>query len=39
MQQQRLRAAKMKYKRDGTGREEGEGFRMENTCILVADSC
>ena len=25
--------------RDDTGREEGEGFRMENTCILVADSC
>ena len=25
--------------RDGTGREEGEGFRMGNTYILVADSC
>ena len=25
--------------RDGTGREEGEGFRMGNTCIPVADSC
>ena len=25
--------------RDGTGREEGEGFRMENTCIPVVDSC
>jgi len=25
--------------RDGMGREEGGGFRMENTCIPVADSC
>ena len=25
--------------RDGTGREEGGGFRMQNTCIPVADSC
>ena len=25
--------------RDGPGREEGEGFRMGNTCIPVADSC
>ena len=25
--------------RDGTGREEGGGFRMGNTCIPVADSC
>ena len=25
--------------RDGTGREEGGVFRMENTCIPVADSC
>ena len=25
--------------RDGTGKEEGEGFRMGNTCIPVADSC
>ena len=25
--------------RDGTGREEGEGFRMENTSIHVVDSC
>ena len=25
--------------RDGTGREVGEGFRMGNTCIPVADSC
>ena len=24
--------------RDGTGREEGGGFRMGNTCIIVADS-
>ena len=24
--------------RDGMGREEGGGFRMENTCIPVADS-
>jgi len=24
---------------DGTGREEGGGFRMGNTCIPVADSC
>ena len=24
--------------RDGTGREEGGGFRMGNTCIPVADS-
>ena len=24
---------------DGTGREEGRGFRMGNTCIPVADSC
>ena len=25
--------------RDGTGREEGRGFRMGNTCIPVVDSC
>jgi len=25
--------------RDGMGREEGGGFRMQNTCIPVADSC
>ena len=25
--------------RDGTGREEGGGFRMRNTCTPVADSC
>ena len=25
--------------RDGTGREVGGGFRMENTCTPVADSC
>ena len=25
--------------RDGTGREEGVGFRMGNTCIPVVDSC
>ena len=25
--------------RDGTGREEGGGFRMGNTCIPVMDSC
>ena len=25
--------------RDGTGREEGRGFRMGNMCIPVADSC
>ena len=25
--------------RDGTGSEEGGGFRMGNTCIPVADSC
>ena len=25
--------------RDGTGREEGWGFRMGNMCIPVADSC
>ena len=25
--------------RDGTGREEGGGFRMGNTCTLVAGSC
>ena len=25
--------------RDGTGREEGGGVRMGNTCIPVADSC
>ena len=24
---------------DGMGREEGEGFRMGNTCIPVVDSC
>ena len=24
---------------DGTGREEGGGFRMGNTCIPVVDSC
>jgi len=25
--------------RDGMGREAGEGFRMEETCIPMADSC
>ena len=25
--------------RDGMGRREGGGFRLENTCIPVADSC
>ena len=25
--------------KDGTGREEGGGFKMGNTCIRVADSC
>ena len=25
--------------RDGTGREVGEGFRIGNTCIPMADSC
>ena len=25
--------------RDGMGREEGGGFRIGNTCILVAASC
>ena len=25
--------------RDGTGKEEGGGFRMGNTCIPVVDSC
>ena len=25
--------------RDGTGRDEGGGFRMENTYIPVVDSC
>ena len=25
--------------REGTGREVGGGFGMENTCIPVADSC
>jgi len=25
--------------RDGTGKEEGWGFRMGNTCIPMADSC
>ena len=25
--------------RDGTGREEGGGFRMGNTCTPVVDSC
>ena len=25
--------------RDGMGREEGEGFRMGNTCTPMADSC
>ena len=25
--------------RDGTGREEGGGFRMGNTCVPVVDSC
>ena len=24
---------------DGTGRKEGGGFKMGNTCIPVADSC
>ena len=28
-----------KSQRDGTGREEGGGFRMGNTCIPVVDSC
>ena len=27
------------FKRDGMGREEGGGFRLENTCIPMADSC
>ena len=26
-------------RRDGTGREVGEGFRMGSTCKPVADSC
>ena len=26
-------------RRDGTGREEGGGFRMENTCMPVVGSC
>ena len=25
--------------RDGVGKEVGGGFRMENTCTPVADSC
>ena len=25
--------------RDGTGKKEGGGFRMGNTCIPVVDSC
>ena len=25
--------------KDGTGKEEGGGFRMGNMCIPVADSC
>ena len=25
--------------RDGMGREVGEGFRMGDTCALMADSC
>ena len=25
--------------RDGMGREVGEGFRIENTCTPMADSC
>ena len=25
--------------RDGMGREVGQGFRMGNTCIPMADSC
>ena len=30
---------KLWYIRDGTGREVGRGFRMENMCTPVADSC
>ena len=26
-------------RRDGTGKEEVEGFRMGNTCMPVADAC
>ena len=25
--------------RDGMGRQVGGGFRMGNTCVLMADSC
>ena len=28
-----------KTQRDGTGREEGRGFRMGNMCIPVGDTC
>ena len=27
------------YQKDGTGREEGEGFRMGSICTPMADSC
>ena len=33
-----LRCTEM-TQRDGMGRKVGEGFRMGNTCIPVADSC
>ena len=29
----------MPFSQNVTEREEGGGFRMGNTCILVADSC
>ena len=34
-----LRLVHWDDQRDGTGREEGGGFRMGNTCIPVVDSC
>ena len=37
---ERLSTAHFKMKRrHGAGREVGGGFRMGNTCTLVADSC
>ena len=34
-----VKNVKKDTQRDGTGREEGWGFRMGNTCIPVVDPC